>query len=88
MKIEFAPRFIRDLKKIENDNILSKVKLIILECEKTTALYKVGNLIKIRGFKSFYRIKVGKYRIGISFKKDTIIFVRVLHRKEIYRYFP
>ncbi len=34
------------------------------------------------------RIRIGDYRLGIIFDGETLIFERVLHRKEIYRYFP
>jgi len=31
---------------------------------------------------------VGDYRVGVIFEEETVTFCRVLHRKEIYRYFP
>jgi mRNA interferase RelE/StbE len=31
---------------------------------------------------------VGDYRIGISVEGDEVEFVRCLHRRDIYRYFP
>ncbi len=36
----------------------------------------------------YYRIRVGDYRIGVEVVGDEILFVRILHRKDIYRYFP
>ncbi len=38
--------------------------------------------------KGFYRLKVGDYRIGFYFKEDVLLLSRVLHKKEIYRFFP
>ena len=38
--------------------------------------------------RSNYRIRLGDYRIGIEIQKDTIIFTRFLHRKDIYKFFP
>ncbi|MGH2412635.1 MAG: type II toxin-antitoxin system RelE family toxin, partial [Microcystaceae cyanobacterium] len=35
-----------------------------------------------------YRIRLGDYRIGLFIEGKTVTFARVLHRKEIYRYFP
>lgn len=46
------------------------------------------NLKKLKGGGNYYRIRVGEYRIGIIVEGDAITFVRCLHRKEIYRYFP
>ncbi len=36
----------------------------------------------------YWRIKIGEYRLGLEKDGDKIILVRILHRKDIYRYFP
>ena len=46
------------------------------------------NLRKLRGSDRYYRIRVGEYRVGLSVEGDTVTFVRFLHRKDVYRYFP
>lgn len=43
---------------------------------------------KLKGFKNYYRIRFGDYRAGISYINNTLIFERVLHRKDIYKYYP
>jgi mRNA interferase RelE/StbE len=43
---------------------------------------------KIKGFKNFYRIRIGDYRLGIEIDKEKVIIKRFLHRKKIYRLFP
>ncbi len=35
-----------------------------------------------------YRIRVSDYRVGIEVNGNEIEVMRVLHRKEFYRYFP
>jgi len=35
-----------------------------------------------------FPFRVGDYRIGVIVEDDTMVFVRCLHRREIYRYFP
>jgi len=35
-----------------------------------------------------YRARIGDYRIGFFFAGQTVIFARVLHRKDTYRFFP
>lgn len=42
----------------------------------------------MKGFPDAFRIRLGEYRVGILLDKDSIVLVRMLHRKEIYRYFP
>ena len=34
------------------------------------------------------RSRMGQYRIGFYYGNKTVELVRILHRKEIYRYFP
>jgi len=43
---------------------------------------------KMQGYDTFYRLRLGDYRIGIEVVDDRVIFVRILPRKDIYRYFP
>lgn len=46
------------------------------------------NLKKMSGASGFYRIRMGDYRIGVAVEAGVVEFVRVLHRRDIYRYFP
>jgi mRNA interferase RelE/StbE len=43
---------------------------------------------KLAGGKSYFRVRVGSYRLGFAAKGDTVTLIRFLHRKEVYRYFP
>jgi len=47
-----------------------------------------SKISKMKGYDWFYKIRVGDYRIGLYINLDKLIFKRVLHRKEIYRFFP
>jgi mRNA-degrading endonuclease RelE of RelBE toxin-antitoxin system len=49
---------------------------------------EISNLQKLKATDNAYRIRVGDYRIGIFIENEIITFARVLHRKELYRYFP
>ena len=43
---------------------------------------------KLKGYKSYYRIKIGDYRIGVEIENDVIDFILISHRKNIYNLFP
>ena len=88
MKIKFRERFEKDLKKISDQKILLQIKRVILDIETAEKLSQISNLKKIKGHKIAYRIKLGDYRIGIYVDAQIIEFTRVLHRKDIYKYFP
>ncbi|MCB2184417.1 MAG: type II toxin-antitoxin system RelE/ParE family toxin [Desulfobulbaceae bacterium] len=61
---------------------------MILKIEAADSIRAINNLKKLKAEGSYFRIRSGNYRIGLSIDGDTITFVRVLHRGEIYRYFP
>jgi len=88
MKIEILNSFIRDVKKIKDKQIKNKIKEIFNEIENSNALSEIKNLKKMSGYNDFYRIRLKDYRIGLYFSENTIYLVRILHRKEIYKFFP
>jgi len=89
VKVEFKKSFAKDLKKKSDDRkLLEKVKQIIEHVEQANDIGQVSNLKKLRVQGDYYRIRSGEYRIGLIIEGDTVIFVRLLHRSEIYRYFP
>ena len=88
MEVRFEASFERDLKKVKDRNLLKNVKNVINSVKKTEDLRKIKNCSKLKGYKTFYRIKIGEYRIGIDKAGNEVIFTRFLHRKDIYRYFP
>lgn len=88
MKVLFEKSFGRDLKKIKDKRLLKQVQETIEQVETAVSLNDVFNVKKMQGFDTYYRIRVGEYRIGIEISEETVIFVCVLNRKDIYRYFP
>ncbi|HET8754110.1 MAG TPA: type II toxin-antitoxin system RelE/ParE family toxin, partial [Salinimicrobium sp.] len=80
--------FSKSIDKIKNRKILSKIESIILACENSEDIKNIPNIKKLVGFKDYYRIKSGNYRIGVEIEKNTIRFITVLHRKDIYQRFP
>ncbi|MDZ7292059.1 MAG: type II toxin-antitoxin system RelE/ParE family toxin [candidate division KSB1 bacterium] len=88
MKIEFKKSFVKDLQKIRDKALLQEVKERIEEVEQALNLQVVGNLKQLQAGGKYFRIRIGDYRIGLIVENDVVVFVRFLHRKEIYRYFP
>jgi mRNA interferase RelE/StbE len=88
MNVQFESRFEKDLKLIKDRSLLGKLKQIILTCKQAESFVELNNLKKMQGYDNFYRIRLGDYRVGIEFFENEIIFVRFLHRKDIYKFFP
>ncbi|MCE5250098.1 type II toxin-antitoxin system RelE/ParE family toxin [bacterium] len=88
MKVEFRASFAKDLRSVKDKGMLKSVKDVIESVEKAPSLSAIQNLKKLESGGSFYRIRTGDFRVGISFMNDTVIFIRFLNRKDIYKYFP
>ncbi|MCA9942954.1 MAG: type II toxin-antitoxin system RelE/ParE family toxin [Anaerolineales bacterium] len=88
MDVLYESSFAKDLKRIKDKHLLKRVQNFIEEVKAANALADVKNLKKLQGYDTFYRFRLGDYRIGIEVEDKTVIFVRVLHRKDIYRRFP
>lgn len=88
MKVGFRESFAKDLKGIKDKALLKKMKEVVEAVEKADALSDVANLKKLKGGGNYFRLRVGDYRLGVALEGDTVVFVRFLNRKDIYKYFP
>lgn len=88
MKIEFKESFRKDLKAVKDRSVLAKVKTAIEASEKADTLEQLTHLKKMRGSRGYFRIRIGDYRVGLKLESDTLVYIRFLDRKDIYRYFP
>ena len=82
--------FLKDIRSIKDKQILSRLEQFIVAVETADNLSQIPNLKKLRGKKNklHYRSRIGNYRVGLMIEQNTVVFVRFLNRKEIYRYFP
>ena len=88
MRTSFRRSFARDLSRIGDRSVLRRIQQVIEAVESADDLQQVSGLKKISGASHFFRIRTGEYRIGIVVERDRVEFVRCLHRRDIYRYFP
>ena len=75
MKIKFESKFEKDLRNIKDKKLLSKIKEMILECKAVQTLNEVKNIKKMQGYQTFYRLKIGDYRVGIEIINDELIVI-------------
>lgn len=89
MKTSYAASFIKDLRRLRGSPIYGRVKVLAFDTfPALDDLSNLPNLKKLKNADNAYRIRMGDYRIGFTLEGDTVMFKRVLHRKDIYRYFP
>lgn len=88
MELEFRDTFLKDLKRIKDAALRKKVAAVIYDAKNSASLLEMKNVKKLEGNVDYYRIRIGDYRIGVKLQEKTLVFMRCLNRKDIYRYFP
>ncbi len=88
MNVRFKASFARDLRALKDKALLERIKELIANVEAAQSLVEIPNLKKLHGGSQHYRVRIGDYRVGLAADERVVFFVRVLHRREVYRYFP
>lgn len=88
-RIRYTRTFLKELARLPN-NVRKRVEPVAFGEEIKEDPFLQGKTQKLSGYQSFYKIRVGDYRIGLFIDTQTNIveFQRVLHRRDIYRKFP
>ena len=72
VEVSFKKYFIKDLKNLPK-NIQEKIKkLVFEEIPNKNSLSEIPNVKKLKGADSYYRIRVGEYRIGFKYENGRI----------------
>jgi mRNA interferase RelE/StbE len=88
VKTAFRESFDSDLSVITDAALLRRIKKVVELVEAARTFQQLPNLKRLEAAGKYYRIRLGEYRIGFVFETGAVTFIRCLHRKEIYRYFP
>lgn len=88
MKVKYRKKFLTDLARIPFTDRKAIEKFAFQEVPALNSIGESGKIQRLKGYKSFYKVRFGSYRVGLKLVDDTLSFERVLHRREIYRYFP
>ena len=92
MKFEilYKKTFLKELKKLPKDIRVKVERLCFDILPDIKNLSDIKGLEKLIGYDNYYKVRFGDYRVGleIDIERKIIVCCRVLHRKEIYRYYP
>jgi mRNA interferase RelE/StbE len=89
LNVQYRQLFLKDLQKLKKQAIYERIhELAFVTLPKTSSIQELLNVKALVGTTNRYRIRVGDYRIGFEINGDTIELMRVVHRREFYRYFP
>ncbi len=89
MKVIYTKTFLKDLSKVFPDKRRKQIeKFVFVELPGLSSIESAGNIEQMTGFKNYYKVRFGDFRVGMNKNDNTIELLRVLNRKEIYKYFP
>ena len=89
MEVQYREAFLKDLKQLKSSTLYQRIyELAFTTLPEISTLQEIHNIKAMRGYTGRYRIRIGDYRVGIEVNGDVIEVMRVLHRREFYRYFP
>jgi mRNA interferase RelE/StbE len=88
MIVKYERKFLKDIKKLNDEKIATRLKSILKDLEKKDDLSTFVNIKKLKGDDKYFRIKIGSYRLGFSYENNEVTILRFLHRKDIYKLFP
>ncbi len=88
MKIEYRKNFLKELSKLPAKYAKIIEQFIFDDLPNYSSLSDIGKVEKMTGYKNYFKIRFGNYRVGIKKENDYIIVETVKHRREIYKFFP
>ena len=89
MNIEVRSSFERDVARIRGDAPLkARIRAKINEIEAANSPSSISGIERVQSARGSYRVRIRSYRMGVFIRGDTMILVRFLHRRDIYRNFP
>jgi mRNA interferase RelE/StbE len=88
LAVSYQKKFLKDLANIP-PNFRHEIEHFVFDVLPVTKTLADSNKFeKMSGYENYVKARFGDYRIGAYYSKNNLELRRVLHRKEIYRYFP
>lgn len=88
MEVDFTRNFLKNIENLKNKDLLQKIQDKIDDVILANSIVEIYNKKKLSGYKVYYRIKIGDYKIGIEKIDKQMKFLTFENRKETYKKFP
>jgi len=88
VNVEYRKRFLKELADVPETQRHEIERFVFGELPRFRSILESRKIERLRGYPGFFKIRFGDYRVGLRLENDTVVLERVLHRKDIYRYFP
>jgi mRNA interferase RelE/StbE len=89
VQVAYTKTFLKDLAKVVPQKRRQQIeKFVFDELPLLPSVESAGNIEKMIGHKNHYKVRFGNYRVGIIKSGNQLELLRVLDRKDIYKFFP
>jgi len=88
LKVVYRKKFLKELAKIPLQTREKIEEYVFNNVPLATSVIELKKIERLKGYPAYYKIRFGNYRVGLKQEGDELIFERVLHRRDIYKYYP
>ena len=88
MEVRYNKKFLRELANLPEPTREKAENFVFHQIKSWSTLKEIPKIKKLSGYKYYYSIRLGQYRAGVRIENNILIFERIMHRKDIYKYFP
>jgi mRNA interferase RelE/StbE len=88
VNVEYRKQFLKELAKVPPYQRAVIENFVFNELPSSKSFSESKKIERLTGYPGYFKIRFGDYRVGLHIEGELLVLERVLHRKEIYRYFP
>jgi mRNA interferase RelE/StbE len=88
MEVRYSKKFLKQLAGIPSDSRSKIETFVFSDIVTVNSIAELGKVEKMQGYDGFYKVRFGQYRLGLVIENGIITVKTVMHRKEIYNFFP
>jgi len=88
LEIRINKTFLKELSRVPLNQRKIIEQFVFNDAQNFNRPEDIPNLKKLKGYKFYYRVRFGNYRAGIRIQNNILVFERLLHRKDIYKFYP
>jgi mRNA interferase RelE/StbE len=86
--VRYSKKFLKQLAQTAPET-RKKIEIFAFEeLPSAGSLGELGKIEKMQGYKEYYKVRFGSYRVGMKCQNGIITLMVAMDRKEIYTYFP
>ena len=74
MEVRIHKRFLKDLSRIPEKQRKKVERFVFKEASECKSIKQIPGFEKLKGHKTYYKIRFGNYRAGIKYEGDILYF--------------